>query len=313
MMIKPDITSMAISNQFDHLYYAAKDLHTFDLIKNEKIQRLPNTKNGSITVSNSGTLLACIHPIGMCVEVIFYRVDGLLMEVKRVRVPAPISAVKSLFSKDDEYVFFCGQDDTIWKIHHASAKAERIFQCKENEVIHSMSVNRQGILICVYGIMGNDPNSSVVFLDLNGKVIQKYAFVSKSHNRIALRDIGCSWISENSFVCMQDILCEGVFRRSLQVISLSCLDPIDMDNEQIPLNFAFLPNGICVSNDYRYMAITGTEWKENNLRYTVTVYALPRFERIYFENYDCLWSASFASASSTLLICSNMQHFIQLS
>ena len=312
MLIKPDITSMAISSQSDYLYYCARDLHTFDLMKNEKVQRLPNTKNGYVTISNNGSLLACTRPVGMRVEVVFYRAGGLLMEEKRARVPAPISAVRSVFSKDDEYLFFCGQDEAIWRVHYASAKAERIFQCKENEAIQSMSVNRQGLLISVYGILGNDAGSSVLFLDPDGKVIRQYPFVSKSAGRKTLRNIGSAWISENSFACMQDILCEGALHHSLQVILLSCSGPIDMDNGQIPLDFAFIPNGACVSNDCRYMAVMGTVWKENMLKHTLAVYALPRFERIYFENYDFLWSTSFSGASSTLLICSYKQHFLTL-
>ena len=166
LMIKPDITSMIKGERSGCLYYVARGLHVYDLKSGRTIQNLPDTYYSTLAVSNDGSLLVCAHPVRTSVEMIFYHIGESLSEQKRVTLRTPVSVFDPVVSDDDRSVFYCGDDNTVWKVPVSSGDPKCVFRCRDNEVITSMDVSDQGILISVFGIGGNISNSFVVLSDL---------------------------------------------------------------------------------------------------------------------------------------------------
>ena len=313
IMIKPDITSMVMKDKSGYLYYVARNLHIYDLKNGRMIQTLPGTYNSSIAVSSDGTLLVCVHPVRTSTEMIFYHVDGTLTEDRRVIIHSPISVFDPAVSCDNRFAFFCGDDNSIWKAAVSSGDPKCIFRCRENEIITSIDVNDQDILISVYDISGNCHNCFVLLLDHDGTVKKKYGFIVSYLNDLKLRNIGCIRISDTSFACLLRIHTEDELRSSLQTVSLSGSDHIEADHMQIHLDFDFCPYMVRVTDDLKFFALGGTAPKTAGNKRVAAVYSLPDFETRIFEYYDRLWSLGFSKDPSGLLVCSEKQHFIELS
>ncbi|MBQ7183404.1 MAG: PD40 domain-containing protein [Clostridia bacterium] len=311
LMIKPDITSMLMKEDSDYLYYVAKTLQVYDLKNDRTIQRLPGTYNSMITISNDGSLLVCVHPVKTKTEFIFYHVEGLLIEVRRKIINTPISVFDPTISSDNQYAFFCGDDNSIWKVAVSSGDTECIFRCRENEIITSMDLNDQGILISVYNVSGHFHDSFVLLLDHNGIIVRKYGFIAAKLNDIKLRNIGCIRISETSFVCLLRTISDGKLRSSLQTIPFCFTESINADNMQKPLDFDFYPYTICVSENMNYLALGGIKAVDNEYKRIVSVYSLPSFDLSVVEYFNKLRSLCFSKSSSTLLICYEKQSFVK--
>lgn len=313
MLVKPDITSLITKDKTNYLYYVENSLHVYDLKNDKVIQRLPNTRFSLIAISNDGSLLVCVHPVRTNVEIIIYHIDGLLLEERRVIIHTPFSEFAPMVSNCNQYIYYCGDDSTIWRVTISSAESKCIFRCKGEEIIKSISINHQDILISVFGIGEKQNDSYVLLLDFDGKMIKKFDFVLKDLNNIRLRNIGCNWISDSSFVCFLSINFGGQIRTSLQTVSLNSFGLINVDYEQFSLCFDFYPHITCVSDNQKFIALGGIESENFHFMKKVIVYSLPKFEEVFTEHYDYLWSLHFANSSLTLIICSNMQHFIDLS